>query len=50
MQDMHPKGAAGDARAGTAEAGRAVLEYAAGCVAELMGEVGRLPFLCDVKV
>jgi creatinine amidohydrolase len=43
MQDMHPKGAAGDARMGTAEAGKAVLEYAAGCLAELLGEVGRLP-------
>lgn len=39
MQDIHPAGAAGDARAGTAEAGEAVLAYAAGCLAELLGEV-----------
>lgn len=41
MQDINEKGAAGDARVGTAEVGRAVVEHAAGCVAELVGEVGR---------
>lgn len=43
MQDIHPKGAAGDARGATAEVGRAVVEHAAGCVAELVGEMGRCP-------
>jgi creatinine amidohydrolase/Fe(II)-dependent formamide hydrolase-like protein len=40
MQDINAKGAAGDARVATAEVGKAVLEYAAGCVAELVGRWG----------
>ncbi|MGD9507264.1 MAG: creatininase family protein [Geminicoccaceae bacterium] len=42
-QDLHGEGACGDATAATAEAGRAVLDHAAGCLAELLQELVRFP-------
>jgi creatinine amidohydrolase len=42
-QDIHPKGAAGDARQATAAAGEAVLAHAAECLRELLLELVRYP-------
>jgi creatinine amidohydrolase len=42
-QDLHPDGAAGDARGATAEKGEAVLAHAAGCLRELLEEMVRYP-------
>ena len=42
-QDLHPQGAAGDARAASAEKGRAVIEHAARCLVELLEEIVRYP-------
>jgi creatinine amidohydrolase len=42
-QDLHGEGACGDATNATAEAGRAVLEHAAGCLVELLQELVRFP-------
>ena len=42
-QDLHREGACGDAGAATAEAGRAVIEHAAGCLVELLQELVRFP-------
>lgn len=41
MQDLHPSGAAGDARAATAEKGRALVECAATRLCELLQEIDR---------
>ena len=41
MQDLHPSGAAGDARAATAEKGRALVDHAARRLADLLGEIHR---------
>lgn len=40
-QDLHPSGALGDARLGTAEKGRAVLEHGARAFVTLLGEIDR---------
>lgn len=40
-QDLHPSGALGDARLGTAEAGEAALAHGAGAFVSLLGEVDR---------
>lgn len=42
-QDLHAAGACGDARAATAEAGRAVIDHAARCLVELVEEMVRFP-------
>ena len=42
-QDLHAEGACGNAGAGGAEARRAVIEHAARCLAELLGETVRFP-------
>ena len=42
-QDLHGSGACGDATIATAEAGRAVIEHAAGRLAELLQELVRFP-------
>lgn len=42
-QDLHASGACGDARLGTVEAGRAVVEHAAGRLAVLLDEVAAYP-------
>jgi creatinine amidohydrolase len=41
MQDLHPSGAAGDARDATAEKGQALVERAATRLVELLGEIDR---------
>lgn len=41
MQDLHPSGAAGDAREATAEKGKALVERAATRLVELLGEIHR---------
>lgn len=41
MQDLHPSGAAGDARQGTAERGQALVDRAATGLAELLAEIHR---------
>lgn len=41
MQDLHPSGAAGDARAATAEKGKVLVERAAERLAELLAEIHR---------
>ena len=43
MQDYHPQGAAGNARAATADKGQALLEAAAQQLAMMLQEVSRLP-------
>jgi creatinine amidohydrolase len=43
VQDLNRAGACGDAAEATAEAGRAVIEHAARCLAELLGELVRFP-------
>jgi creatinine amidohydrolase len=43
MQDYNPQGAAGDARAATAEKGRALLQAAAAQLAALLQEISDLP-------
>lgn len=43
MQDLHPEGAAGNAAAATAEAGRALIEHAAARYGRLLDEVSRHP-------
>jgi creatinine amidohydrolase len=42
-QDLHGEGACGDATNATAEAGRAVIEHAAGCLVQLLQELVRFP-------
>jgi creatinine amidohydrolase len=42
-QDLHPAGAAGDARAADAERGRAVVDHAARALVDLLREVDRFP-------
>ena len=42
-QDLHREGACGDATRATAEAGRAAIEHAATCLAELLTELVRFP-------
>lgn len=42
-QDLNPSGAVGDARLGTAEAGRALVEQAARALVGLAGDLSRLP-------
>ncbi len=42
-QDLNGAGACGDATRATAEAGRAVIEHAAGCLVELLHELVRFP-------
>ena len=42
-QDLHGEGACGDATNATEEAGRAVIEHAAGCLVELLQELVRFP-------
>jgi creatinine amidohydrolase len=42
-QDLNPTGAVGDARLGTAEMGRALVENGARALVELMAELARLP-------
>ena len=41
MQDLHPSGAAGDARAATAQKGKALVDRAAERLAELLAEIHR---------
>ncbi len=41
MQDLHPSGAAGDARLATADEGRALVDRAATALAELLAEIHR---------
>jgi creatinine amidohydrolase len=43
MQDLHPSGAAGDARAASAGKGREIVERAARALATLVGETARFP-------
>lgn len=43
MQDYHVSGAAGDARAASAEAGAALLEAATGALAQLLSEMSAIP-------
>lgn len=43
VQDLHPLGACGDARAARAEAGERILDHAAACLAELLDELVRYP-------
>jgi creatinine amidohydrolase len=43
MQDYNPQGAAGNAKAASAEKGRAVLDAAAARLAELLKEISQLP-------
>jgi len=42
-QDLHPEGAAGNARAATAEKGRAIIDHVAGRLVALLDEVARYP-------
>jgi creatinine amidohydrolase len=42
-QDLNPDGAAGDAAAATAEKGRALLDAAGRALAQLLGDIDRLP-------
>jgi creatinine amidohydrolase len=42
-QDLNPSGAVGDARLGTAEMGRKLVDDAAGRLLELIGDLARLP-------
>ena len=42
-QDLHREGACGDASRASAAAGRAVIEHAAKCLVELLGEMVRFP-------
>lgn len=42
-QDLHREGVCGDASLATAEAGRAVITHAAGCLVELLQELVRFP-------
>ena len=42
-QDLNPKGAAGNAKAATAEAGRAIVDHVAARFAALLAEVARFP-------
>ena len=43
MQDYNPQGAAGNAKAASAEKGRAVLDAAAAQLAALLREISQLP-------
>lgn len=45
-QDLHPSGALGDARLGTAEAGHAALDHGAKAFAELLSDVARFRLAC----
>ena len=45
MQDYNPQGAVGNAAAGSAEKGRAVLDAAGRSLARLLGEIHALPLL-----